>query len=125
MRVVVSDFENLKSSGLEFPSILGPMPGPERDFGAEARAEGRAPSMPEGWKGGTRIAPAGGRLGRQGPAEITAHELAAWKGRVRYDILTGTADRYRLAAGKLNLPCLPGRIADGELGLQDKRNCKS
>ena len=28
-------------------------------------------------------------LGRQGPAEITAHELAVWKGSVSYDILTG------------------------------------
>lgn len=28
-------------------------------------------------------------LGRQGSAEITAHELAAWKGSVSYDILTG------------------------------------
>ncbi len=28
-------------------------------------------------------------LGRLGAAEITAHELAAWKGSVSYDILTG------------------------------------
>ncbi len=37
MRVVVADFEALRSAGVEFRSILGAMLAQERDFVAEAR----------------------------------------------------------------------------------------
>ena len=57
MRVVVADFESLKSSGLEFRSILGAMLAQERDFVAEARADWGADSMPEGVKVVTKRQP--------------------------------------------------------------------
>ena len=57
MRVVVADFESLKSSGLEFRSILGAMLAQERDFVAEARCEWRTDSMPEGVKVVTKRQP--------------------------------------------------------------------
>ena len=48
MRVVVADFDSLRSSGLEFRSILGAMLAQERDFVAEARDEWRADRLPDG-----------------------------------------------------------------------------
>lgn len=50
MRVVVADFGSLKSSGLEFRSILGAMLAQERDYVAEARTEWNAMSLPDGVK---------------------------------------------------------------------------
>lgn len=48
MRVVVADFERLRSSGLEFRSILGAMLAQERDFVAEAREPWSPDALPDG-----------------------------------------------------------------------------
>jgi len=57
MRVVVADFESLRSSGVEFRSILGAMLAQERDFVAEARALWTPDALPEGVKVVTKRQP--------------------------------------------------------------------
>ena len=57
MRVVVADFESLRSSGIEFRSILGAALAQERDFVAEARALWTPDALPEGVKVVTRRQP--------------------------------------------------------------------
>ena len=57
MRVIIADFDSLKSSGLEFRSILGAMLAQERDFVAEARSAWRADALPEGVKVATKRQP--------------------------------------------------------------------
>jgi phosphoribosylaminoimidazolecarboxamide formyltransferase / IMP cyclohydrolase len=57
MRVVVADFDSLRSSGLEFRSILGAMLAQERDFVAEARAPWTPEDLPEHVKVVTRRQP--------------------------------------------------------------------
>lgn len=48
MRVVVADFDSLRSGGIEFRSILGAMLAQERDFVAEARQPWSPDALPEG-----------------------------------------------------------------------------
>ncbi|MFN7915571.1 MAG: bifunctional phosphoribosylaminoimidazolecarboxamide formyltransferase/IMP cyclohydrolase [Vicinamibacterales bacterium] len=57
MRVVVANFDSLRSSGLEFRSILGAMLAQERDFVAEARAAWSPDQLPEGVKVVTKRQP--------------------------------------------------------------------
>ena len=57
MRVVVADFDSLRSSGVEFRGILGAMLAQERDFVAEARAAWTAESLPESVKVVTKRQP--------------------------------------------------------------------
>lgn len=57
MRVVVADFESLRSGGLEFRSILGAMLAQERDFVAEARQPWTPGALPEGVKVVTKRQP--------------------------------------------------------------------
>ncbi len=57
MRVVVADFEALRSGGLEFRSILGAMLAQERDFVAEAREPWTPDALPDGVKVVTKRQP--------------------------------------------------------------------
>jgi len=57
MRVVVADFESLRSAGVEFRSILGAMLAQERDFVAEARRPWTPEALPEGVKVVTKRQP--------------------------------------------------------------------
>ena len=57
MRVVVANFDSLRSSGLEFRSILGAMLAQERDFVAEARAAWSPDQLPDGVKVVTKRQP--------------------------------------------------------------------
>jgi phosphoribosylaminoimidazolecarboxamide formyltransferase/IMP cyclohydrolase len=57
MRVVVADFESLRSAGLEVRSILGAMLAQERDYVAEARQPWTPDALPEGVKVVTKRQP--------------------------------------------------------------------
>ena len=57
MRVVVADFDTLRSAGVEFRSILGAMLAQERDFVGEARQPWTADALPEGVKVVTKRQP--------------------------------------------------------------------
>lgn len=57
MRVVVADFDTLRSAGVEFRSILGAMLAQERDFVAEARQPWTPEALPEGVKVVTKRQP--------------------------------------------------------------------
>lgn len=48
MRVVVADFDSLRSGGIEYRGILGAMLAQERDFVAEARSPWTPDALPEG-----------------------------------------------------------------------------
>jgi len=57
MRVVAADFDSLRSSGVEFRSILGAMLAQERDFVAEARLLWKPGALPDGVKVVTKRQP--------------------------------------------------------------------
>ena len=57
MRVVAADFDSLRSSGVEFRSILGAMLAQERDFVAEARLPWKPGALPDGVKVVTKRQP--------------------------------------------------------------------